>query len=135
MLDASFIRVRCHGRSMVPSDTSPLRRTFPVPGGPPVRLRMAGPSDRALLAGLLERRGLPASELELRRLLAFDPARRHVLCALAPVDGTEVLAGFGAIDLGEDAPDALVIDERFTPGLGEVLGRVLVERARPRRVA
>ena len=135
MLDASFIRVRCHGRTMVRSDTSPLRRTFPVPGGPPVRLRMAGPSDRALLAALLERRGLPASELELRRLLAFDPARRHVLCALAPVDGTEVLAGFGAIDLGEDAPDALVIDERFTPGLGEVLGRVLVERARPRRVA
>ena len=135
MLDPSFIRVRCHGRAMVPSDTSPLRRTFPVPGGPSVRLRMAGPSDRALLAALLERRGLPASELELRRLLAFDPARRHVLCALAPVDGTEVLAGFGAIDVGEDAPDALVIDERFSPGLGELLGRVLVERARPRRVA
>jgi len=96
---------------------------------------MAGPSDRAPLAALLERRGLPASELELRRLLAFDPARRHVLCALAPVDGTEVLVGFGAIDLGEDAPDTLVIDERFTPGLGEVLGRVLVERARSRRVA
>jgi hypothetical protein len=96
---------------------------------------MAGPTDRALLAALLERRRLPASELELRRLLAFDPARRHVLCALAPVDGTEVLAGFGAIDLGADAPDTLVIDERFIPGLGEVLGRVLVERARPRRVA
>ena len=37
------------------SDTSPLRRTFPVPGKPPVRLRMAGPSDRTLVAGLLER--------------------------------------------------------------------------------
>jgi len=120
---------------MVRSDTSPLRRTFPVPGGPPVRLRMAGPSDRAQIAALLERRGLPASELELRRLLAFDPARRHVLCALAPVDGTEVLAGVGAIDFGEDAPDVLVIDERFTPGLGDVLGRVLIERARRRRVA
>jgi hypothetical protein len=96
---------------------------------------MAGPSDRALLAALLERRGLPATELELRRLLAFDPARRHVLCALAPLDGKEVLAGFGAIDVGEDAPDMLVIDERFSPGLGEVLGRVLIERARSRRVA
>ena len=135
MLSPSFIPVRCHGRAMVTSDTSPLRRTFPVPGGPSVRLRMAGPSDRALLAALLESRGLPASELELRRLLAFDPARRHVLCALAPVDGTEVLAGFGAIDVGEDAPDTLLIDERFSPGLGELLGRVLVERARPRRVA
>ena len=96
---------------------------------------MAGPSDRAPLAALLERRGLGASELELRRLLAFDPARRHVLCALAPLDGTEVLAGFGAIDVGEDAPDVLVIDERFPSGLGEVLGRVLDERARSRRVA
>ena len=117
------------------ASSSPLRRTFPIPGGPPVRLRMAGPSDRRAVAALLERRSIPAAELELRRLLAFDPARRHVPCALAPVDGAEVLAGFGAIDVGEDAPDTLVIDERFTPGLSEVLGRVLVERARPRRVA
>ena len=111
---------------MARSDTSPLRRTFPVPGGPPVRLRMAGPSDRPLVS---------AGELETRRLLAFDPARRHVLSALAPLDGTEVLAGIGAIDSGEDAPDVLVVDERFGPALGELLGRVLLERARSRRVA
>ena len=120
---------------MARSDTSPLRRTFPVPGGPPVRLRMAGPSDRALVAGLLERRGLPGEPLDVQRLLAFDPARRHVLCALAPLDGTEVLAGFGAIDAGADAPDVLVVDERFGPALADVLGRVLLERARPRRRA
>ena len=120
---------------MARSDTSPLRRTFPVPGGPPVRLRMAGPSDRSLVAGLLERHGLPAADLDVRRLLAFDPARRHVLCALAPLDGGEVLAGIGAIDFGADAPDTLVIDERFSPGLSDVLGRVLVERSRARRAA
>lgn len=120
---------------MARSDTSPLRRTFPVPGGPPVRLRMAGPSDRPLVSALLDRRGLPAGELETRRLLAFDPARRHVLCALAPLDGTEVLAGIGAIDFGEDAPDVLVVDDRFGPALGELLGRVLLERSRSRRVA
>src|SRR5215203_5046563 len=108
---------------MARSDTSPLRRTFPVAGGPPVR--MAGPSDRALVAALLERRGLAADDMDMRRLLAFDPARRHVLCALAPLDGTEVLAGLGAIEYGEDAPDVLVVDDRFGPALGELLGRVL----------
>jgi hypothetical protein len=114
------------------SDLSPLRRTFPVPGGPHVRLRMAGPSDRPLVKALLERRGVEATDFELRRLLAFDPARRHVLCALAPVDGHETLMGFGAIDAGADAPDVLVVDDRVGGGLGELLGRVLVERARPR---
>ncbi len=121
--------------AMARSDTSPLRRTFPVPGGPPVRLRMAGPSDRALVAALLQRRGLPADPLDVRRLLAFDPARRHVLCALAPLEGREVLAGLGAIDFGDDAPDLLVVDDRFAPGLGELLGRVLIERSRGRRAA
>ena len=106
-----------------------------MPGGPPVRLRMAGPSDGPLVGALLERRGLPAVDLDVRRMLAFDPARRHVLCALAPLDGTEVLAGVGAIDFGEDAPDLLVVDERFAPGLGDVLGRVLIERSRSRRAA
>jgi hypothetical protein len=117
------------------SDTSPLRRTFPVPGAPPVRLRMAGPADRPLVAALLARRGLPAGEFEVRRLLAFDPARRHVLCALTPLDGAEVLAGLGAIDAGAGAPDVLVTDERFGAGLADLLGRVLVERARGRRPA
>ncbi len=120
---------------MAPSDTSPLRRTFPVPGGPPVRLRMAGPSDRPLVTALLERRGLPAEEIDVQRLLAFDPARRHVFCALAPLDGTEVLAGIGAIDFGAEDPDVLVVDDRFAPGLGDVLGRVLIERSRSRRSA
>ena len=120
---------------MARSETSPLRRTFPIPGGPPVRLRMAGPSDRPRIQALLERRGLPATELEVRRLLAFDPARRHVLSALAPLDGHETLVGVGAIDSGEDVPDVLVVDERLAGGLAEVLGRVLVERARPRNAA
>ena len=117
------------------SETSPLRRTFPVPGGPAVRLRMAGPSDRGPVRALLARRGIEANEMELRRLLSFDPARRQVLCAFALIDGADTLVGLGAIDFGEDAPDVLVVDERLAGGLGELLGRVLVERARRRRAA
>jgi hypothetical protein len=96
---------------------------------------MAGPSDRPLVTALLERRGLPADQLDVQRLLAFDPARRHVFCALAPLDGAEVLAGFGAIDAGAEDPDVLVVDERFGPELADLLGRVLIERARGRRRA
>ena len=119
---------------MARSETSPLRRTFPVPGGPPVRLRLAGPSDRPHIRALLAGRGIEAGDLEVRRLLAFDPSRRHVLCALAPIDGQETLVGLGAIDAGAEAPDVLVVDQRLG-GLAAVLGRVLVERARPRQAA
>src|SRR5829696_5980572 len=38
----------------------------------------------------------------------------------------EVLAGLGAIDFGSDEADVLVIDDRFAPALGELLGRVLL---------
>jgi hypothetical protein len=99
-------------------DLSPLRRTFPVPGGPHVRLRLAGPSDRASVQALLE----------------FDPGRRRVLAAFALLDGHDTLVGIGSIENGEDAPDILVVDERLS-ALSHVLGRVLVERARVRRAA
>jgi hypothetical protein len=99
-----------------------------------VRLRLAGPADRAAVRALFERRGVAADDLELQRLLAFDPARRHVLAALAPIEGQDTLVGIGAIGNGADAPDTLVVDERL-PALADVLGRVLTERARSRRVA
>ena len=104
------------------------------PGGPHVRLRLARPVGLPPRQGAAGARGVPASdELDVLRLLAFDPARRHVLCAFAPLDGAETLMGLGAIDAGEDAPDVLVVDERLAGGLAELLGRVLVERARPRQ--
>ena len=96
---------------------------------------MAGPSDRSHVRALLERRGVPTRDLEAQRLLAFDPARRHVLCAFALLEGHETLVGLGAIDAGAEAPDVLVTDQRLTSGLGELLGRVLVERARSRHAA
>ena len=128
---------------MARSDTSPLRRTFPVPGGPPVRLRMAGPSDRPLVAGLLERRGRAAAKLDRPRPRAVDPARRpRPSAARRPGRGARAArpgaagrAAWGRCPGGADAPDVLVVDERFGPALADVLGRVLLERARPRRRA
>lgn len=113
---------------------SPFARTYPLADGPRVRLRLASRGDAAAVAGLLARRELHASELEISRLLTFDPSHRTVLCAFAPIDGLETLVGIGAVDLDEDAgPDTLVVDERLAgDGLGRLLGDVLADRARAR---
>ena len=118
---------------MASSDTSPLRRTFPLADGPRVRLRLARRGDAAAVEALLAARGLAASEHEILRLLAYDPAERIVLCAFAPLGGADTLVGIGAIDLAAGAePDTLVVDERLADGVGELLGGVLIARARVR---
>ena len=112
---------------MVPS---PLTRTFPTRHGERVQLRLAHRGNADVVLELLARRGVKASPLEVRRLLSYDPARRQVLAAFAPVDGTATLVGLGAIDLEPDAyPDTLVVDDRLAPGLAPLLGEVLRDRA------
>jgi N-acetylglutamate synthase-like GNAT family acetyltransferase len=122
-----------------PIDTGALlTRTYELPAGPRVRLRLARRSDLPALRALLAQRGVEATDLELERLVRYDPMRRAVVCATAPVDGTELLVGVGAISLEDGAePDTVVVDERLTDGLGELLCRALVgrARARARRVA
>lgn len=117
---------------------SPFIRTHPLRDGPRVRLRLALRSDAPAVRDLLARRGLEASGLDLGRLLSFDPGRRVVLCAFAPIDGCETLAGVGAIELDPQAdPDTLVVDERLAGGLSTLLGEALSARAHAhgRRVA
>jgi hypothetical protein len=107
---------------------SPLARTHALPGGPPVRLRLGRRSDAPAVAALLARRGVAASEVDVARLLSFDPAVRAVICACAPLDGRETVVGIGAIDLRADAePDTLVADA--ADGLAELLGATLRHRA------
>ena len=70
------------------------------------------------------------SDLDVGRLLTYDPSRRRVACALAPIDGRETLVGIAAIDLTPTAEvDTLVVDEPLTEGLGELLVDVLTTRA------
>ena len=110
--------------------SSPFARTHALPGGPPVRVRLARRSDAPAVRDLLAGRGIEASEVEVARLLAFDPGARAVICACAPVDGREAVVGIGAIELRAGAEvDTLVVDEARTDGLGELLGEVLHRRA------
>jgi N-acetylglutamate synthase-like GNAT family acetyltransferase len=113
-------------------------RTHPLISGPRVRLRLARPSDEARVACLLRDRGMDDVAFSVRRLLRYDPARRSVIAAFAPLDGSETLVGVAAIDHEPQAEvDTLVVDERLTLGLAELLVRTLEERAasRSRRVA
>lgn len=115
---------------------SPLTRTYALPAGPRVRLRLARRGDRTAVAALLGGRGVAANELDVLRLLTFDPVERVVICAFAPVDGCETLVGIGAIDLRDGAePDTVVVDERLTGGLGELLGTVLSDWVATRHAA
>jgi N-acetylglutamate synthase-like GNAT family acetyltransferase len=107
-----------------------LSRSYALPYGPRVRLRLARRSDLPAIRVLLDQRGVPASELSLDRLVRYDPRRRAVMCASALVGGAETIVGVGAIDLSHAAePDTIVVDERLTGGLGELLAAVLVQRA------
>jgi len=118
------------GGGMHPPTVSPLARTYALAAGPRVRLRLARRRDEAAVGRLLAGRGVEASELELGRLLSYDPMRRMVVCATAPLGGAETVVGIGAIDLAAGAePDTLVVDEALTAGLGELLGGVLRSRA------
>jgi len=107
-----------------------LSRSYALPYGPRVRLRLARRSDLNAIRALLEQRGVPASELSLDRLVRYDPRRRLVMCATALIGGTETIVGVGAIELSHDAePDTIVVDERLTDGLGELLAAALHRRA------
>ena len=104
-------------------DITVLERIHRLPDGLPVRLRLARAGDQRLLELLLERLGVEASPLEVRRVLRYDPRRRVVVCASALIGKTETLVGLGAVDLTDpDAePDTLVFDRRLAPELGTLL--------------
>lgn len=110
-----------------------LARSFVLPRGPRVRLRLLGPRDGHAVRDLGFRTGSELSELELARLVRFDPRTRVVICAAALLNGREALVGVGAITLNESSeltPDTMLVDGALSEGLDELLRQALVGRAR-----
>jgi hypothetical protein len=70
---------------------SPRRR----PACPPAPALHRRPPSRG---GSVRPRGLPLDEMGARRLLRFDPRHRYVVCALAWVDGSDVLVGLATAE-------------------------------------
>ena len=106
-----------------------LSRTYALPRGPRVRLRLARPRDAPAMRALAAKHGIDLDSLQLERLLRFD-RRRIVICATALVDGGERFVGFGAIELAPGAePEPVLVDERVTDGLAELLAAALSGRA------
>ena len=92
-------------------------------GGDDVRLRLTRPNDRDLVRGFLE--GLsPESRRLVRRFTFFDPRRRLVVAATAPIDGRETVVGLADVELLETGLADLtlvVADDRQGRGVGKLL--------------
>jgi hypothetical protein len=109
-----------------------LARSYDLPPGPRVVLRLVRVRDLPRIGELLTRQGIDPDELELARLVRFDPRRRLVVCATAPVGSAEAVVGVGAIDLVDDqapVPSLVVVDHPGTEGLAELISEALIGRA------
>lgn len=106
-----------------------------LPAGGRVRLRMPHVRDQLDVLVLLERLGVAAHELDVRRALRFDPRHRAVLCATVWTGSGESVAGVGAISYGAAGADLLLADELLAPGLGAALEAILVGAAAQRQAA
>ena len=81
-----------------------LGRFYPLADGSRVGLRVARPSDAAAIRDLVASHGEAshsAAELDIRRLVNYDPRHCCVICATALVDQGEQMIGVGSIELGE----------------------------------
>ncbi len=114
-----------------------LARSFTLPRGPRVRLRLARLHDRAAIEALLAREGRAPDELDLIRVLRSDPRWQLAISATALIGSAETVVGFGAVDLGQPVPTPwlVVVDRALTDGLEKLLSDALVGRAQALRRA
>ena len=93
---------------------------------------MVVPRDAGAIRSLFEREGLEVDDLELARLVRFDPRCRAVVCASALLGSTETIVAIGAIDLDAQTPDMVITDAEVGGGLRDLLADALMSRARAR---
>ncbi len=91
---------------------------------------MVQPRDSAAVRAFLADVGVGIGELELARLLHFDPRRRAVICASALVGAQETIAAVGAIDLDAASPDLVLVAEDPEGILRGLLTGALFRRTR-----
>lgn len=110
-----------------------LGASYPLDGGLRVRLRLARTSDVPAIRALIEEREGSVDEMQLARLVSFDPRTRVVLCATALVDSAETLVGVGAIECRDDGehpePELLIVSAGSRQELAELLAGALIGRA------
>jgi hypothetical protein len=107
-----------------------LAHYHPLPRGPRVCLRLARRRDLEGIKDLYARQGIAVHELSVARLVSFDLLNMLVLCATALIDSRETVLGMGAVELARPTePTQVVVDERATDGLDELLSGALVAHA------
>jgi GNAT superfamily N-acetyltransferase len=104
-----------------------LATTHEAGDGLRVRLRLTRPSDRTLVRDFLDSLAPESREL-VRDLTFYDPRRRLVVAATAPIGGRETVVGLADVELLETglAELGLVVDGD-QQGLG--VGKLLSEAA------
>jgi hypothetical protein len=111
-------------------DQTPLfTRSHALSRGPRVRLRLAQARDAQAIRALLRGRDHDAEQLDIARLVRFDPRRRVVICATALIGSVETIVGVGAIDFDATEPDVVHVDESLGDELADLVRRALVARA------
>lgn len=132
------VTVKCMSKKTFIDTGAMLSRSYALPAGPRVRLRLVHRSDLPGIRRLLEQRDVAADEIQLHRLVAYNPREHVVICATAFIGGQETLVGVAACALSEcHEIETIVVDERLTEGLAQLLAAALADRRRAyaRRVA
>ncbi len=108
-----------------------LARSYVIPDGLRVILRLTRIRDLGAIEDLFAREGHGLTRLELARLLRSHPRERLLLCATALIGARETVVGFGAIglDRADVSPTLVVTDSERAPGAASLLSDALLGRA------